>query len=82
MDALRESFDAVLGFRPDLVLVSAGFDAYARDPLAEMSLEMPDFAALGGWLRECGLPAAAVLEGGYSDDLPELVGAFLEAWSG
>jgi acetoin utilization deacetylase AcuC-like enzyme len=82
MGALRASFDAVLGFKPDLVLVSAGFDAYARDPLAQMGLEIPDFAALGEWLRECGLPAAAVLEGGYSDDLPELVGAFLEAWEG
>jgi acetoin utilization deacetylase AcuC-like enzyme len=79
--ALRASFDAVLGFKPDLVLVSAGFDAYARDPLAQMNLEIPDFAGLGGWLRECGIPAAAVLEGGYSDDLPELVAAFLGAWS-
>ena len=82
MGALRASFDAVLGFRPDLVLVSAGFDAYARDPLAQMNLEIPDFAALGRLLGECGLPAAAVLEGGYSEDLPELVGAFLGAWAG
>jgi len=82
MEALRASFDAVLGFKPDLVLVSAGFDAYARDPLAQMRLEIPDFEALGGWLAKCGLPAAAVLEGGYSDDLPELVGGFLKAWAG
>jgi acetoin utilization deacetylase AcuC-like enzyme len=80
MDALRASFDAVRGFKPDLLLVSAGFDAYARDPLAQMNLEIPDYAALGSWVRESGLPAAAVLEGGYSDDLPALVGAFLEAW--
>ena len=80
--ALRSSLDAVCAFRPDLVLVSAGFDAYARDPITEMSLETEDFASLGSWLRESGLPAAAVLEGGYSPDLPLLVGAFLESWEG
>jgi acetoin utilization deacetylase AcuC-like enzyme len=81
-DALRASFDAVCGFKPDLVLVSAGFDAYARDPLTQLTLETEDFAALGKWLGQSGLPAAAVLEGGYSDYLPELVGAFLQSWAG
>ena len=80
MRALRESLDAVISFRPDLVLVSAGFDAYARDPITEMTLEEEDFAALGAWLRESGLAAAAALEGGYSPDLPALVAAFLGAW--
>ncbi len=78
--ALRESFDAVVAFTPDLVLVSAGFDAYARDPITEMTLEQNDFATLGRWLGESGLPAAAILEGGYSDDLPLLIDAFLSAW--
>jgi len=80
MRALRESLDAVAAFRPDLVLVSAGFDAYARDPITEMTLESEDFALLGAWLRESGLAAAASLEGGYSPDLPGLVSAFLGAW--
>ena len=80
LDALRASLDAVVAFRPDLVLVSAGFDAYARDPITEMALEAEDFAALGRWLHETGLPAAAVLEGGYSPDLPLLVEGFLAAW--
>jgi acetoin utilization deacetylase AcuC-like enzyme len=70
MEALRESLDAVVAFIPDLVLVSAGFDAYARDPITEMTLEAEDFATLGRWLRETGIPAAAILEGGYSPDLP------------
>jgi acetoin utilization deacetylase AcuC-like enzyme len=80
MAALRASLDAVVSFVPDLILVSAGFDAYARDPITEMTLEREDFATLGRWLRETGRPAAAVLEGGYSDDLPLLVEAFLAAW--
>lgn len=79
--ALRDSWEAVVAFRPDLVLVSAGFDAYARDPLTEMTLEREDFAELGSWLRQSGLPTAAILEGGYSDDLALLIEAFLAAWA-
>jgi acetoin utilization deacetylase AcuC-like enzyme len=78
--ALRESLDAVLAFAPDLILVSAGFDAYARDPITSMTLERDDFATLGDWLRGSGRPAAALLEGGYSGDLPLLIDAFLSAW--
>jgi acetoin utilization deacetylase AcuC-like enzyme len=81
LEALRASLDAVVAFRPDLVLVSAGFDAYAMDPITEMALEIEDFASLGQSLRETGLPAAAILEGGYSPDLPTLVEAFLAAWA-
>ncbi|MDB6094186.1 MAG: histone deacetylase superfamily [Verrucomicrobia bacterium] len=80
MEALRESFDTVVAFKPDLVLMSAGFDAYARDPITEMTLETDDFATLGRWMSESGLKAAAILEGGYSDDLPLLIDAFLTAW--
>jgi acetoin utilization deacetylase AcuC-like enzyme len=80
MAALRASLDAVVAFRPDLILVSAGFDAYARDPITAMTLEIDDFAMLGRWLGETGLPAAALLEGGYSVELPLLIDAFLSAW--
>ena len=81
MTALRASWDAIVGFRPDLVLVSAGFDAYVRDPLTSMTLEREDFAELGSWLHSSGLAAAAVLEGGYSGELPLLIDAFLGAWT-
>jgi acetoin utilization deacetylase AcuC-like enzyme len=80
MAALARSWEAVLGFKPDLVLVSAGFDAYAGDPITEMTLDRADFAELGRWLRQSALPAAAVLEGGYSPDLPLLIDDFLSAW--
>ncbi|MBX3750098.1 MAG: histone deacetylase [Opitutaceae bacterium] len=82
MAALAASWDAVIAFKPDLVLVSAGFDSYAQDPITSMTLEAEDFATLGRWLRESGLPAAAILEGGYSADLPQLIDAFLTAWEG
>lgn len=81
MKDLRASLDAVLAFRPDLILVSAGFDAYARDPITQMTLEKDDFAELGRWLHDADKPAAAILEGGYHDDLPLLIDAFLSAWN-
>jgi len=81
MAALAESWASVLAFKPELVLVSAGFDAYAGDPITAMTLETADFAELGKWLRQHAGPAAAVLEGGYSADLPELIDAFLSAWN-
>ena len=80
MAELARSWETVQAFKPDLVLLSAGFDAYARDPITAMTLEREDFAELGRWLRQGGLPAAAVLEGGYSADLPDLIDAFLFAW--
>ena len=82
VDVARRSFDRLVGFEPDLLLVSAGFDAYARDPLLHLTLEREDFATFGEWLNQIAIPAAAVLEGGYSDDLPELIDAFLSAWRG
>jgi acetoin utilization deacetylase AcuC-like enzyme len=66
--------------KPELLLVSAGFDGYSGDPLVQMTLEIEDFATFGKWLAELGIPTAAALEGGYSDDLPELIDAFLTAW--
>ena len=45
-------------------------------------LQAQDFGTLGGWLRQSGLRSAALLEGGYSPDLPVLVEAFLRGWNG
>jgi acetoin utilization deacetylase AcuC-like enzyme len=79
--AVRQALDRLMEFKPGIVLVSAGFDAYAGDPLTEMTLEEQDFANFGLWLKETGLPGAPILEGGYSNDLPILVEAFLVGWS-
>jgi acetoin utilization deacetylase AcuC-like enzyme len=80
LDIARRSLDMLIGFEPDLLLVSAGFDAYARDPLLQLTLEREDFATLGGWLGGIEVPVAVVLEGGYGNELPELIDAFLSSW--
>jgi acetoin utilization deacetylase AcuC-like enzyme len=74
---LESALEHLKDFKPDLVGVSAGFDAYARDPLAEETLEAEDYYWLGASFRKLGLPVFSVLEGGYSDDLPELIFAYL-----
>ncbi len=53
------------GWRPDLILVSAGFDAMAGDPLAGFTLEPEDYATWTRSWRRFGVPIASVLEGGY-----------------
>src|SRR5438445_455127 len=57
----KQSVEKLIGFRPDLLLVSAGFDAYARDPLLQLTLEPEDFAQFGNWLRNIEIPVAVVL---------------------
>ena len=80
MNIADHSLEQLAKFNPDLILVSAGFDAYARDPLLQMTLEHEDFAQFGEWLSKLDVPVAVVLEGGYSNELPELIDAFLTTW--
>jgi acetoin utilization deacetylase AcuC-like enzyme len=80
VERVRAACDVLMSFSPDLLLVSAGFDAFRGDPITEMTLEAEDFRQFGVWLRQMNLPTAAVLEGGYSQQLPELVDAFLNGW--
>jgi acetoin utilization deacetylase AcuC-like enzyme len=68
--------------KPSLVAVSAGFDAYAKDPIAHELLEAEDFHWLGTQLRALSLPLFSILEGGYSDDLPDLILAYLKGIEG
>jgi acetoin utilization deacetylase AcuC-like enzyme len=74
-------------FRPELVLISAGFDAHRADPLAECRLETEVFAQMAcqvrGLGRMLGAPVGAVLEGGYEPiSLAESVAATVAALGG
>jgi acetoin utilization deacetylase AcuC-like enzyme len=70
----RRGFEGLMarvdGFAPELILVSAGFDAHVRDPLAAQSLEAEDFAWATAAIasvanRRCGGRIVSSLEGGY-----------------
>jgi acetoin utilization deacetylase AcuC-like enzyme len=81
----RDWRPALAAHRPQLVLVSAGFDAHRRDPLGGLGLTEEDFR----WVTRCIVEAAessadgrvvSTLEGGYDlDALATSVGAHLEA---
>jgi len=74
---------AVRGFGPDVVLVSAGFDAHRDDPLADMALTADGFRALASRCAVLAPRCAAVLEGGYNlEKLPGLVAAALDGFAG
>ncbi|MCA8922452.1 MAG: histone deacetylase [Planctomycetes bacterium] len=82
-EAFARALDAVEAYRPQLVFASAGFDAYAQDPVGGLGLEQEDYAWIGARLRELADVHAegrlvSVLEGGYAlDALGELVGAYV-----
>ncbi len=79
----RAAFESIIlprleTFAPELVVISAGFDAHTRDPLANLNLTEPDYA----WVTEKLMAVAtrhaedrvvSVLEGGY--DLQGLAGS-------
>jgi acetoin utilization deacetylase AcuC-like enzyme len=79
---------ALRAFAPDVLLLSAGFDAWQRDPLGGMEVTEAGFAAWGRWLRDlaeevCSGRVLALLEGGYDlASLPRLVEAHLRGLIG
>ena len=78
LDAWSTVERAVRDFEPELVLVSAGFDAHFDDPLAAMEVTADGFAELARRAATFAPRVAAVLEGGYNlRTLPDLVGAAL-----
>lgn len=88
--AFRAAFEgrilpALESFGPELILVSAGFDAHRDDPLADLRLLEPDFAwvtdqIVGAAHRHCGGRIVSFLEGGYQlDALARSTAAHVEA---
>src|SRR5690606_22414060 len=87
--ALRDRFlPAMEEFRPELLVISAGFDSRVGDPLGGFRLTDADFAALTGMLTACadrfaGGRVVSVLEGGYRPEgLASAAAAHLQALGG
>lgn len=67
---LKQIFPRVAAFKPELIIVSAGFDAHRADPLAGLLLETADFTWITAEIcdladRHCGGRVVSALEGGY-----------------
>ncbi|MGO9488160.1 MAG: histone deacetylase [Solirubrobacteraceae bacterium] len=83
----RVVLPAAAAFEPELILVSAGFDAHAYDPLADCRLSTGTFVRMASRLRqlagERSVPLGLVLEGGYDHEvLAECVCAIMPALTG
>lgn len=76
----EEGLGRLLDFKPDILAVSAGFDTYKEDPIAQFKLDKPSYRALGRLIAKTDLRRFAVLEGGYSDELPVLIERFLDGF--
>ncbi len=92
-EAFREAVETAIlpridAFAPDLIIISAGFDAHWRDPLASLNLTESDFAWATQKLmnladRHCGQRIVSVLEGGYDlEGLSKSVAFHLDALMG
>jgi acetoin utilization deacetylase AcuC-like enzyme len=68
----EQALPAAREYRPDLILVSAGFDAHRADPLGGCMLEADTFGTMARRVaelaNELGVPVGAILEGGYDLD--------------
>ncbi|HUJ09269.1 MAG TPA: histone deacetylase [Verrucomicrobiae bacterium] len=87
--ALDQGIQRIRQFRPEILAISAGFDAYKTDPITHMGLEIDTFHDIGQRIADftspatagaSALPCFAVLEGGYSRDFARCVDAFLTGW--
>ena len=92
-EAFREAMDTVIlprlrNFAPDLILVSAGFDAHYRDPLGNLQLTEADYAWATRALmklaeKHCGGRLVSLLEGGYDlEGLSRSAAAHVQALMG
>jgi acetoin utilization deacetylase AcuC-like enzyme len=75
---LEQALKQVKKFKPRLLAVSAGFDTYQGDPLIGLSLEIGIYEKIGQKIIKIGVPLFAVLEGGYSQSMPQCLHNFLK----
>ncbi len=81
LDTLGRAIHAIEQFQPDFLVVSAGFDTYAEDPIGGMSLDKDVYTQIGHVIHDLGLPTLIIQEGGYDTrDLGLLVTNFLLAF--
>lgn len=81
LKAFREKALPFLG-KPDVLIVSAGYDAHYRDPMLLMKLRSWTYGHMSGALKEIGCPVLFMLEGGYSPEaLAESVEETLKPWT-
>ena len=78
IDILSKIKDILTKYSPEALVVSAGFDGFLNDGLADLNLTRVSYHVLGYLVREINTPTVIVLEGGYSIGLKHGVVSFIE----
>ncbi len=80
LEVLKKAIKEIDKFKPELLAVSAGFDTYEGDPITNLNLTKESYGKIAELIKNIALPRFAVLEGGYSSDLPECIFNFVESF--
>jgi acetoin utilization deacetylase AcuC-like enzyme len=82
LSALEEALSLIRRFAPKYLVISAGMDIYADDPLGTIKVSTEGIREIGKRIASLGLPSVIVMEGGYANEmLGRNVAAFLEPWT-
>jgi len=68
LETLAQALQLIREFKPEHLVVSAGMDIYADDPLGTIKVTTDGIAAIGKGIAELDLPTVIVMEGGYNND--------------
>jgi acetoin utilization deacetylase AcuC-like enzyme len=74
LETLSKGLEIIQKWKPDAMIVSAGFDTYKKDPVGGLGLDFSSYKKIGNLIGNLGLPICSILEGGYNvEALPECV---------
>jgi acetoin utilization deacetylase AcuC-like enzyme len=79
--ALQHALEWLVGFNPELLIVSFGADTWGGDPISHFQLETADYGSISSRINEAKLPTLVLMEGGYAVDalganVAEFLGGF------
>jgi acetoin utilization deacetylase AcuC-like enzyme len=68
LDIMEKAIELIRGFKPAYLVVSAGMDIYADDPLGTIKVSTDGIGKIGGRIAALELPTVIVMEGGYANE--------------
>lgn len=82
LEWLRHYTPEIENFAPDIIGISAGFDGYKNDALLNLRYTQTGYYQIGQSFRELNIPVFGLLEGGYHNDVPACINAFVAGING
>lgn len=82
LPVLQKALRNIRSFNPEFLVVSAGFDTYAQDPIGAFALTLPFYEIMGREISSLGVPTLLVQEGGYNvQDLGTMAVNFVKGFT-